>query len=63
MRACMLHEFAKPLHHCRPLEELAKQVDLAPQFFVRNGFQEALRRRTRRPIEFARLRGGRTRYL
>jgi len=33
----MLHEFAKALHHCGPLEEFAKEVDLSPQFFVRNG--------------------------
>ncbi len=62
MRARIFHEFAKPFHHRGPLEKLAKEIDLAPQLLARNGLREALRRRARCPIEFARLRGGRARY-
>ena len=61
MRARIFHEFAKPLHHRGPPEKLAEKIDLAPQFFARNRLSEALRRRARCPIEFARLRGRRAR--
>ena len=63
MRACVLDEFAKSLHHCGPLEELAKEVNPAPQFFMRNRFEETFRRHPRGPVEFARLRGSRARHL
>ena len=42
MRAFILHEFAQPLGHRGPLEKLAKQVDLAPQFFLRDGLEDVL---------------------
>ena len=41
MRPRIFHEFAKPLHRRGPLEKLAEEIDLAPQFLARNRLSEA----------------------
>src|SRR5580692_332958 len=50
-----LDEFAERRHHRRPLEQFAKEIDLAPQLLMRDGLDKLFRCRSRDAIKFDNL--------